>query len=207
MPTAPLSSLALVKLNFDAGRGYLDQFVPMVAYSAYLCNTPVVALQDVHGKLKEEFALTIPQNTIKRILTRAAKQKLLVRHNGAYKVVPPAVEALQFTRIRSDIARQHSALLSRLRDFVLSSFSVIWTEDEAESAFLRFLEDHEIDVVYADQGEKVFENVGKSPKSAKYYVSAFIKHVSQTDPVTFISLPSAPRSRRVIMLLCGWRAS
>jgi hypothetical protein len=137
--TSALVSLAILKVNWDTlQRGYIDNFVPMVAECVRA--TAVVSVGDVQSQLREKFGLNLPQNSIRLILRRAHRDGLLLEEKGVYKPNREAIEKLDFATRRVEVLKQIESVLARLAKFCAEKYQISWTTDQAESAFLSYLE-------------------------------------------------------------------
>jgi hypothetical protein len=60
-----MTSLAILKVNWDEGRDFFDILLPFVCEELLRSGFPVVSLSDVQAGVTQRFGLTIPQNTIR----------------------------------------------------------------------------------------------------------------------------------------------
>lgn len=73
--TAPVISLAILKVNWDAKRkDYVDNFVPIVAECIRLSDHDVVSIPNLQMDIRTKFGLRIPQNQLRGVLTRVSKR-------------------------------------------------------------------------------------------------------------------------------------
>ena len=95
--TPTISSLALLKVNYDQQRKYyFENFVPMIAECLRRSSWDLVSLQDLQYDLRKRFGLYLPQNAIKTVLKRAKKYKYVHVENGAYTRMEKSLERLKF---------------------------------------------------------------------------------------------------------------
>lgn len=188
MAHSPLVSLAILKVNWDhLGRGYLDNFIPLIGEALRLSSADVVSVGDLQQQILDRFGLEIPRNSLRSVLHRAAKKsyQYVVREQHTFKPNRPALEDLRFEEIQSMVLRHHRAAVRALVSFVRDRYDIEWADDEAEAALLSYLEEHDLDVMFAVAERTTIPTVGKSPKNAKFLVSIFVSNVEQSDPRVF----------------------
>jgi hypothetical protein len=83
MSDRTITSLAILKVNWDHGRDYIENFVPFVAESLSPMPQQEVSLPELQAAIYENFGLHIPQGALKTVLRRAAKKGYLRRARGA----------------------------------------------------------------------------------------------------------------------------
>jgi hypothetical protein len=181
MPTAPATSLAFLQVNYDRGQDFIDLFVPVVAYAAFLAGGEYVATEDVQSVLKREFHLVVPQHTLRTIAKRAARDGLFKQENRALRVNRESVEGLDLQSKRSQTERKHQVLVSKLRQYVSAEFGIHWSAEEADAALMDFLEDFDVPVLVAMQNGVELSSVGKSPANSRFLVSSFLRNLGETD--------------------------
>lgn len=79
-----LATVALLKVNFDAGGDHIGMFEPFVVDT--LCSTSVdgVTADELRGALNGRHRLALPLNTLRTLLGRLTKRGLLRRDGGRY---------------------------------------------------------------------------------------------------------------------------
>ena len=83
MPDGTLTSLAILKVNWDESRtDFIDVLVPFVIEHLRVSQAPVASLSEVQQGLGEKFGLRPPQNTVRTVLGRAARRGYLKREHG-----------------------------------------------------------------------------------------------------------------------------
>jgi hypothetical protein len=63
-------SLAILKINWENKKDYLDIFVPLVAESIRLSQEDIVTAPILQEEVRAKFGLAIPQNTLKTLIRR-----------------------------------------------------------------------------------------------------------------------------------------
>lgn len=87
MANSTLVSLAILKVNFDLGKTYLDNFVPIVAECIRISEDDIVSLPVLQENLRSNFGLKIPQKVIEAILKRVKKGGFVYLEDRVYKKI------------------------------------------------------------------------------------------------------------------------
>ena len=180
MTNPTIVSLAILKVNYDLGRDYLENFVPIVAECIRLSETDIVSIPEIQSLLRKVFGLRIPQNSIKIVLSRVRKRGFICKYEGAFKRVNENFEKLEFKRIQQEVLVMHEALIEKLIRFCSEKFNITWHTDEAEKAFEQYLDEHNLLTLLPARIQKP-KNITKShPKHTKYLIGTFIQHMQET---------------------------
>ena len=73
MPQSVIPSLAILKVNWDEGRDYIENFVPFVAECIRMAPQPEISVGDLQAAVRDTFGINIPQGALQIILGRAAR--------------------------------------------------------------------------------------------------------------------------------------
>lgn len=178
MPTSTLTSLAILKVNWDKQKkGYLDNFVPILAECIRLSPDEVVSAPALQGQLRAQFGLSLPQNVITKLLPRVKHEGYIRYERKAYHRNDSKLALLQFQGIQRQVTRSHEALIACLIQFCKDTHKVEWTETEAEAALQSYLEEYDLHVLGAAVHGSVIPPVAHTEKGAKYLVGAFVQHL------------------------------
>ncbi len=185
MNTAYITSLAILKVHYDRKEDFLEQFVPIVSFSAYLLDSDTVSLIDIKNKLKSEFHFEIPQNTLKTILKRASRRGYININYKLYEVIKEKIQTLNIPELRSSIQRKQNALITGLIRYSIDKYSKSLNKKEAEDALLSFLNESDIAVLIANIDGGEIKPMGKSINYSPFIVSNYLIHVQKSDPEKF----------------------
>jgi hypothetical protein len=180
-----ITTLAILKVNADRGRDYIDYFVPFVAECLRASSHDAVSLAEVRDELVRRFGIAIPLGALKTILKRAARKGYLRRDAEIYRRVMAELETLDFARIRDDALRQETALVRKLVEFSKQRFDVDWTDQQAEGALLAHLESRSAMLLAATTSGAAVPTPASASPSEDFVVSVFILHLADTDPEGF----------------------
>lgn len=179
-----LTSLAILKVNWDRGHDYIENFVPFVAQALSLLTVPQVSLPEIKQILKEEFGLVIPGGALKTILKRAARRNLVVAVNDVYTRNDAALAKLNFRKTQQDVLRCHNTLIEKLVAYCKKSHDVDWVPEEAGAALLRYLARDALAVLSLEMTPPVLEEPSGNKKD-DFLIASFIYHLSQNDAPGF----------------------
>jgi hypothetical protein len=180
-----IPSLAIIKVNWDAGRDHIENFVPFVVEALRAAPQPEVSGADLQQAIQKTFGLAIPQGALSTVLGRAAKHGYVTQTHGIYRRSDEAVVGTDFGRVRTDVVRKHEALLAKLTDFCRREFGVDWTSEQAEAALLVHLEQGCAAVLRAAMGAAPLPRPTTPPEHADFLVSSFVAEISKRDPEGF----------------------
>ena len=181
-------SLAILKVNWDEGRDYIENFVPFIAECIRMAPQPEVCLPELQSCVGKTFGFNIPQGALNTILRRAARRGYVERGEGIYRRNDEALAKLGFSMRRTEVLRKYEALIEKLVDFCAARFSVEWSKDEAEAAFLRHLEEGCAVILAATVAGEQLPKPDGACRGANYLVSSFIVEVERADPEGFAFL-------------------
>src|SRR2546428_1569361 len=111
-----LTSLAMLKVNADEGRDYIDNFVPFIGFVLERHRPDPVTATVVKELLTQEFGLNIPQHPTEYALRRLVDRKHLRRDGYVYRIgMPVPISDIEARRV--SLRHQHEAVVERLRQF------------------------------------------------------------------------------------------
>ncbi len=182
MSSATLTSLAILKVNWDRlGKDYVENFVPFVAEALRSGTEDVVSLSKLQESLKAGFGLDLPLNPLRHVLQRAAKHGYVRRESGVFYRNVARCSQINFAQIRESVLSTHDYVVSRVRGFARTEYSLDWSDDDAASAIQSFLAEHSLKVLYASaEGSPIL--LRGSPKEAPYIVGALLTRAKNVEP-------------------------
>ncbi len=187
MPTATLTSLAMLKVQIDHGGDYLNYLRPFILQILFDWKTDRVTDQSVRSEILEQFGLEIPQRTIQIVLRRLVKSNLLKREHGVYKISKNLPDPGLAAK-KADAERHITALVSGLMEFSKDRRRPISIEDDAIVAISSFLSEFDITCLQAYLRGTTIPDLKGSHKTDIVLVSEYVIHLQKTDPERFESL-------------------
>lgn len=140
-----ITSLAILKVNYDKNRDFFDNFVPFIVESLRLQDEEIISLPKLKDDVFNNFGLEIPQNVIEKILRRAKKKGYVLEKNNVYERVYDKVATSNFTEVKKQVMERHELLVNMLCMYCSDKFEhrgIKWTYEEAEVALNEYLVEH-----------------------------------------------------------------
>lgn len=180
-----ITSVAILKVNWDKGKDYIDNFVPFLAECLRASPQPEVSLVDLQDAFVNCFRLKVPQGALKTILNRAARQGFVQKAHGIYRRNDSLLESSDLSSVRAEVLRKHEGLLTKLIAFCDSEHKIKWSQEEADAALLSYIHERSTPILAAALEGQAIIPYGKQVKNSDYLVSSFIRCLSECDPEGF----------------------
>lgn len=190
-------SLAILKINSDDGKDYIDCFVPFVLDSVKN-GAPQVSLPALQEDILTRFGLALPQGALQTIVHRAAKRGYLRRWNNIYIRDESALADVDLVRRRNDAIRDFEALQQKLIAFANERFALVLSPEDAASKFMEFLNESSGLVLRGVLG-KGFVPEAEAALPSDFVIGSFVIELEKRDPVGFAFLETVAKGT---MLAC-----
>ena len=186
MSTSTLTSLALLKVNVDQRKDYLDYLRPFIL-QVLMDHRPDRITGNVITKyIREQFDLEIPERTVEIVLKRISKQGLIKREHGVYQMTGDLPDP-QLSAKQSNAERHITSVLHGLRKFSKTTIKPISSDADAVVAICAFLAEFDITCLRAYLRGTAIPSLEGSPQTNIVLVSDYVQHVRRTDPERFES--------------------
>jgi hypothetical protein len=185
MSESVITSLAILKVNWDKGQDYIDLFIPFVAECLRRSPTPEVSLKDIQQCIREQFGLQVPQAALATVLSRASKRGLVSRIHSVYRRNDAALGKVDIAPIKDEVARKYTALVERLVDYCAEQYTVRWSQEDAERALTAYLHERSVPILAALIEGTPIPPPDRRARSDTFLVNAFVEHLYQADPAGF----------------------
>lgn len=182
MSERAITSVAILKVNWDKGKDYIDNFVPFLAECLRKTVHPEVSLAELQQCFVTSFGLKIPQGALKTILNRAARQGYVQKTQGIYKKNDSKLEGIDLTSVRADVLRKHEALLGKLVRFCDSEHNVKLSAQEADASLIAYLQERSTPVLAAALDGQAIIASSAPTRNNDFLVNAFIRKLNESDP-------------------------
>lgn len=183
MGTEAITSLAILLVNWDEGKEYIDNFVPFIGQCIITLNPEVVSAQELQEKLHRDYGLHVPQNTIKSILKKAEKRGYVQRTGEAYIPNHETLQTLNFEAKRQESLRQHNALVQKMQEFADKRYGTSLTPEASEDILLSHIRMHDMELLECIvAGEPLAEVELGIGRKQSYIAQAFVRHIYENDP-------------------------
>src|SRR6266508_3242948 len=135
--------------------------------------------------MKEQFGLRVPQGALSTVLKRSYRKGYVTRADRLYRRNDRALAAIDLSRVRGEVLRQHEALLRKLIEFCRTRHNVVWSSEEGEAALLLYLQERSTPVLAAAIEGRPIPEASRLVKDAEFLVNAFILELHTGDPGGF----------------------
>ena len=187
MPTNTLTSLAMLKVNIDQGRDYLDYISPFILHVLVEHSPDPITDQVVSEYIRQQFGLQIPARTVQIVLKRISRRYSLKRDLGVYRITGELPNP-QLAIKQSEAELHITAVCEGLRRFSQDTIRPISSQEDAVAAMLAFLSEFDVSCLRAYLRGTAIPALEGTRQTDIILVSDYIQHVRQTDPERFNSL-------------------
>jgi len=184
--TETLTSLAMLKVNIDQGKDYLDYLRPFILQVLVDYRPDPVTDQVVRDYLRSQFGLEIPSRTVQVVLKRLSRAHPLKREEGVYHITG-ALPDPGIAPEKSKANRHIQAVVSGLLEFAKGGGQCIATEDEVVTAICGFLSEFNIPCLRAYLRGTAIPTVEGKQQAHIVLVSEYVLHLQRSDPERFES--------------------
>ena len=186
MPTNTLTSLAILKVQIDQGKNYLDYIVPFILQVLVEHKPDPVTDKVVGEYIRNQFGLEIPDRTIQITLQRIWKKYGIKRDYGVFRIghdLPDPQLGLKQAHAELHIG----AVLRGLREFSQETINPIHSEEEAVTSISAFLSEFDITCLRAYLRGTAIPPLEGTHQTDIVLVSQYVYHIQQTNPERFES--------------------
>lgn len=177
-----IASLAILKVNWDERRkDYIENLVPFVATLICKENYEVIETSTICEDFAREYGLIIPYHAMITILTRVKKRGLIDRRKGRFKPVKDRLAEVDFSTAAKDQAAKQEEVSAEFVNFSREKYKVELTKEQAESALISFLQEHDLDILFLNQERTTVLPSVKITKRQKFLINSFIKHAYEVN--------------------------
>ena len=178
-----LATVALLKVNYDAGRDHIDMFLPFALDAIRSLDTDSFGLGQARKAINKRFRLTIPDHTLSTVLGRACRQGYCRRSAGLYERQLDTFQFVDLAEQIKSVEREHKLLASRLREFTADTRVPIASDDEALQVLLAFLDDKHVAMILDEPGDVLFRSKVSPLTGDQTRVTAqFLKRCYTSEP-------------------------
>ena len=187
MSSATLTSLAMLKVNIDQERDYLDYLHPFILQ--VLCDHTPDPVTDsaVCNHIRTDFGLEIPERAVQIVLKRMARKLPLTRQHGVYRITKELPNP-EIGADKAEAERHIRAVVDNLVSFSKDTPRPIITEDQAVQAICDFLAEFNIPCLRAYLRGTAIPTVEKHDNALIVLVSKYVLSIQETAPQLFDSL-------------------
>ena len=186
MSTNTLTSLAILKVNVDHGRDYLDYLKPFVLQVLIEHQPEVVTAEIVREHIQDQYGLVIPSRTIQILLRRLSRSTHLKRSHGVYQITGDLPDPRLITK-QSAAERHIRSVLRDFQKFSIDTVRPIQNEMEAVTAVCTFLAEFDVACLRAYLQGTAIPHSKETRRTDVVLVSDYIRHIQENSPARFDS--------------------
>ena len=178
-----LATIALLKVNFDAGQDHIDMFLPFALDAVRSLDEDAFQLVQARVAITKRFRLTIPDHTLGTILSRAVKRGYCRRSAGHYVRELDRFRNTDLAEQIQSVEREHWLLAKRLREFSADTRAEVASDEEALQVLLTFLTDKHVAMILDEPDEILFRSKLSALTDNQTRVTAqFLNTCYQSEP-------------------------
>lgn len=186
MPTNTLTSLAILKVNIDQGKDYLDYLRPFVLHVLAEHDIDPITDSNVCRSLREQFGLHIPERTVQIVLKRISKSPSIKREHGLYRKTGELPDS-QILQRQTEAERHVSAILSGLREFSRGTINPINDDERGITAICAFLAEFDITCLRSYLRGTAVPQLDEAHPSDVVLVGQYVQSIQMSAPERFDS--------------------
>ena len=182
-PVSALSTLALLKTNFDAGHDHIEMFLPFVLDAIGNFSEESFKVTDLAEALTSRLRLQVPHDAVKTLLARAIKRGFLRRDYGRYWPVQGKTPKTNLLKQLNALKAVHLYLGQQFCDFASERNVSLTDPEEALAMILDFLERNHVSMLLEDPTPVQSDNsVFTTPSKNSRLVARFVQERITADP-------------------------
>lgn len=186
MSSATLTSLAMLKVNVDQGRDYLDYLRLFILQVLVDQKPDPVTDGVVRDHLRTHFGLEIPDRAVQVVLRRLSRSYPLTKEMGVYRITGVLADpGIAAEKAKAD--RHIQSVVSGLMEFSTSTARPIPTTEDAVTAICAFLAEFNIPCLRAYLRGTAIPTLAGKHDSDVVLVSQYVLQLQRTDPERFES--------------------
>ena len=181
-----LASLAILKVNVDHGRDYLDYLRPFILHVLVENNPERITDSVVRDLISRDFGLDIPERVVEIVLRRIARRRYIERNSGVYRITN-VIPDPQLSLKMAEANRHIGVVVQGLREFSKGTIKQISNDGDAIATICSFLNEFGITCLRSYlQGTTIPVLRGTQRKDV-VLVSEYVQHLRRTSPLRFKS--------------------
>ena len=179
MTTDTLTSLAILKVNIDQGRDYLDYLRPFILQVLVDSNLDRISDSAVTERIKQEFGLAIPSRTVQIVLRRLCREKYLKREYGVY--IPIKIPDPGLNIARAQARQKIQETITGLVEYAKQQSYLRIDEARATSAICSFLSKFDVSCLRMYLQGTTIPDISGSREADVILVGKYVLHLQEMD--------------------------
>ena len=189
MSSSTLVSLAMLRVNSDQHRDYLEYLRPFILDILVNESLKTTTVLEIHSHLLARFGLNIPEPSVHILLKRIARKHGFTKEDKVYTIPKGFSVKSNITIQKSEAERHIQAVVSGLIEFSQDTNAPIDSEDrkKATDCLIQFLSKFNILCLRAYLRGTALPNIHADEKTYNFLVGKYILHLQQIHPERFES--------------------
>jgi hypothetical protein len=180
--TKGLATIALLKVNFDAGNDHIDMFMPFILDTIKATQSNDFDTTDIAKNLLTRHGLNIPTDTLQTLLNRAARQGKIKKNNYRYYKARNLLDDTDLSSTKITIEREHNAIALQLINFAKSHGFNIASNEEALTLLLGFIDKNYMPILLDSDPSKFLTADRTLSRKDTAIVARFLQSIFKADP-------------------------
>ena len=177
-----LTTVALLKANFDHNRDFLGMFLPFVLDSLTKLPRTDYTVQELQETIANRHGLRIPLDPLRLLLGRARRSGKTYREGGRYFLRKDRLQEDRLDVNLNQARDEHAVLSEQFRAYAASQGATLPPDDTPLSLLLDLLNDYNIGLLMEDSKRSVLESASIDRHHGKRLAAAFILEVCLPNP-------------------------
>ena len=179
MTTDTLTSLAILKVNIDRGRDYLDYLRPFVLQVLADGQLEEISDSTVTERIEQEFGLVIPPRTVQIVLRRLCKAKHLKREYDVY--FPINVPDPGLSQARKQARKKIQETIAGLVEYANQESQLSIDEAQATDAICSFLSKFDVSCLRMYLQETTIPEIADCKEADITLVGKYVLYLQEID--------------------------
>jgi len=186
-----LSSYAMLMVDTDHDKSFVDYFVPFICECIYQSPEEVVSIDNIKQSMVDRFGIDIPYYVVSSILKkRLDPKKLITKQGNVYHPNRDQLKDYSFREKSDQALFAYQDLINHLTDYVSQKFDKEWTFEKAEEYVEEFLGSNRYEMMdLEDHSELTYKDTEED-----YIISSFI---------LFLDSHHSPHIQTILSLVKG----
>lgn len=185
MSDQTLISLAVLTVGWNHNHDAIESFVPIVAECLRKGADQPVSLVDLQAAVQREAGIKIPSGALQTILARCGRRGYVRRQDGVYHPQRKKLNKLPYATLQAEALRQHKCLVDKLQGFAKERHNLDWTEQQADTNLLGYLQEGSLPVLLAASEGDPLPDAKSQSRRTRHVLHSFAAHLAEADPDGF----------------------
>jgi hypothetical protein len=182
MSDRALTSLAVLKVNWDEGKDYIGNYIPFLKKVLVESSSESLSSRDIQLSFEDEFGLNIPVGALETILNRAAKKGLINKQRNKYYPRREKLASTSFDKRRGEVIREKNYLLKEFVSYCSDEFNKSYSDRRAEEILLSFIDNNSSDILASIIDDDPIIDPSDGDSVGQYHIASFFQYASKHNP-------------------------